>query len=234
MRLGTALSLAVLLRVVLIFWSFHQDKGIVKYTDVDYTVFTDAARCLIQPSSSLDCTIGAGPLNSKLGMEIGDPYARDTYRYTPLLALLVTPNLFLHHSFGKVLFSISDLLVGLLLVNLLRLRGVKESSTVNYVTGIWLLNPMIANISTRGSSESLVGVLIVGVLVLASKRRWNAAAVVFGLAVHFKVFPVIYGSSIYVALGGERRSWWLSRARLQFGLVSFATFMLLNSCMYAM
>ena len=36
------------------------------------------------------------------------PYERSTYRYPPILALLVTPNFFLFPEWGKILFSIAD------------------------------------------------------------------------------------------------------------------------------
>jgi GPI transamidase subunit PIG-U len=36
------------------------------------------------------------------------PYERSTYRYPPILALLVTPNFFLFPEWGKLLFSIAD------------------------------------------------------------------------------------------------------------------------------
>ncbi|KAI5479926.1 phosphatidylinositol glycan, class M, glycosyltransferase family 50 protein [Pseudohyphozyma bogoriensis] len=207
-----ALSLAALLRLVLILWSFYQDAhSPVKYTDIDHSVFTDAARCLLDPSSP-SCTPASGPLAASvervLGRAVGDPYARDTYRYTPLLALVVSPNIFLHPAFAKTLFSVSDLLVGLILHSLLRSdTTLSAQSATNYVASIWLLNPLIANISTRGSSESVLGVLVVSVLWFAKKGRWGATAVVFGLAVHFKVFP--------------------------FAGVSFGSFMVLNGVCYA-
>ena len=66
---------ALALRALLIVWSRIQDDLLtVKYTDVDYHVFTDAARHVVNGQS---------------------PYDRPTYRYSPLLAWIVTPNIFL-------------------------------------------------------------------------------------------------------------------------------------------
>jgi phosphatidylinositol glycan class M len=47
------------------------------------------------------------------------PYKRETYRYTPLLALLLAPNAWLHPSFGKYLFAVCDLVNGWLIYQLL-------------------------------------------------------------------------------------------------------------------
>ncbi|KAL8097693.1 hypothetical protein AgCh_030707 [Apium graveolens] len=58
----------------------------VRYTDVDYLVFSDAAALVVSGVS---------------------PYKRSTYRYSPLIAYLVTPNSIIHRSWGKLLFSVS-------------------------------------------------------------------------------------------------------------------------------
>lgn len=219
------------LHIILLVWGTYQDRvGPVKYTDVDYFVFSDAARCLLS-SLHPDCTLAQGPLSPGF---IGDPYSRDTYRYTPLLALLATPNIFLHPAFAKILFSVADLIVGYLLYTLLRYRGLTSKSASNYVGFVWLANPIIANISTRGSAESILGVMVVALLSLAERKRWNWTAVVFGLAVHFKVYPIIYGSSLLAAMslsGGKLR---LERVHIRFALISFASFMTLNAIMYSM
>jgi hypothetical protein len=78
-------------RLLLLAWSAIQDKFMtVKYTDVDYLVFSDAARSVA---------------------EGGSPYDRATYRYSPILAFLLLPNTFLHPAWGKLLFTATDMLI---------------------------------------------------------------------------------------------------------------------------
>jgi phosphatidylinositol glycan class M len=163
---------AFLLRVILLVYGEFQDRFLtVKYTDIDYIVFTDAARYITQGQS---------------------PYLRETYRYTPLLAMLLTPNIYLFKSFGKILFAGSDLLVGYLIHRILVLRGMPSKEALKY-DALWLLNPMVANISTRGNAESLLGVMVLGTLYLVlTKRYFYSACTLFGLSVHFKIYPVIY------------------------------------------
>lgn len=83
----TVFVLSALLRVILIVYGEWQDKHMeVRYTDVDYFVFSDAAALMTSGKS---------------------PYQRTTYRYSPLLAFLLMPNSIHHRSWGKFLFSAS-------------------------------------------------------------------------------------------------------------------------------
>ena len=73
------------LRLALVVFGEWQDVHLeVRYTDVDYLVFSDAA-----------ASVAAG----------GSPFARANYRYSPLLAFLLLPNSLLHAAWGKLLFS---------------------------------------------------------------------------------------------------------------------------------
>ncbi|KAI5121676.1 hypothetical protein M0805_002752 [Coniferiporia weirii] len=259
---NNVIIISILIRIALIFYSeWHDKHAVVKYTDVDYRVFTDAARFLLRPTAAegdAPANIAKGPLGEILGF--GDPYHRETYRYTPLLALIMTPNIFLHPSFGKYLFSACDILVGILLYKLLLstvLPNLSPSATpetrerqATLYASLHLLSPMVFSISTRGSSESTLGALVIGTLYFAmaprkTQRTWDVTAVMLGCATHWKVYPLIYGVSLTAVMAsekgkagkGEEGVWkWarslVSAQSVRFALLSAGTFMLLNCSMY--
>ena len=177
------LFLSAIVHATLILYSLWHDKNFqFKYTDVDYWIFSDAARAV------------------SLGLS---PFVRTTYRYTPLLAYLLVPGhwLKLDGSFGKFLFSAVDLCVGFLIYRLLRLKGWHSVDAARSAAISWLLNPMALAISTRGNAESIVCAVCLGVVYLLMVRKRLAAAVLFGFAVHFKLFPIIFAPSVLFFLG---------------------------------
>ncbi|KAL8998253.1 MAG: hypothetical protein Q9169_002657 [Polycauliona sp. 2 TL-2023] len=178
-------SSAIALRLLFLLYGLLQDAySPFKYTDIDYMVFTDAARYVSQGLS---------------------PYERETYRYTPLLAWILIPTSWpgtFWFSSGKVLFAISDVAAGWFIYIILQApapapEGVAmtKERALKYAC-IWLLNPMVATISTRGSSEGLLAVMVVALLWAVIRRRIVLAGVLLGLSVHLKIYPFIYGASI--------------------------------------
>ncbi|KAI4197532.1 MAG: hypothetical protein LQ350_005847 [Teloschistes chrysophthalmus] len=232
---------AIVLRVVFLIYGLLQDAySPLKYTDIDYFVFTDAARYVSRGLS---------------------PYDRETYRYTPLLAWILLPTAWpgaLWFSFGKILFALSDIVAGWLILLVLQSPGGGGMTTERALefASIWLLNPMVANISTRGSSEGLLGVMVIALLWAVIQRRIIMAGILLGLSVHFKIYPFIYGSSIVWALetltppkldektppvpgrshesesSSEAILNFFNRARLTLIISSLATFATLNILMY--
>lgn len=226
---------ATLLRVVFLLYGLWQDANSpMKYTDIDYFVFTDAARFISRGQS---------------------PYARDTYRYTPLLAWMIYPTTWpgtFWFSSGKVLFAVGDVVAGWMMYRILReYRGLEKERALKFAS-IWLLNPMVATISTRGSSEGLLGVFVTALLWAVLARKTVLAGMLLGFAVHFKIYPFIYAASIVWWLDDTKTKGsgaaasriqgtsleqilaFINPQRITLAIASIITFALLNVFMYQM
>uniref|UniRef100_A0A8C3XES5 GPI alpha-1,4-mannosyltransferase I, catalytic subunit n=1 Tax=Cyanoderma ruficeps TaxID=181631 RepID=A0A8C3XES5_9PASS len=159
---GAALLAGLLARLALVLYGLHQDRAMrVRYTDVDYRVFTDAARLVTEGRS---------------------PYRRATYRYTPLLAWLLTPNVLLAEAFGKLLFVAGDLAAAVVAYRALRRRGAAARRACAYC------------------AAALVALLVLATLYWVEAGSVRKAAVCYGLAVHMKIYPLTYALPIALRL----------------------------------
>lgn len=220
-----------MLRLVLLLYGYLQDLYMtVKYTDVDYDVYMDAAREMVRGNS---------------------PFERTTYRYTPVLAFLLLPSILVHEMFGKVLFVGCDVVVGYILYQILRLRGLPDASAVNYCC-VWLFHPFSVNISTRGNADSFVVLLVMLSLLLMMHKKLVLSALTYGAAVHFRIYPIVYALAFLVFLNnGDFRDakakktpsiksslsfrvliGQLNRDQLMFSLVSGGFFIFLGAVCY--
>jgi phosphatidylinositol glycan class M len=225
---------AVALRLALILFGEYQDANFaVKYTDVDYMVYTDAARFV---------TLGESP------------FRRATYRYTPYLAWLLTPNILIHPAFGKLCFAALDLLVAILIERLLVLSMPKKNSTTIAACLIaWLFNPFVFTVSTRGNADVLIAALVLASLYCLLTRKLFWGSIWYGLAVHFKIYPIYFVLAILLYLDNTygvdkpatvtkpslftrimTLNQFINRPRVIFALVSFTTFAVLTAVAYAM
>lgn len=225
MRTSTLLALAVAQRVAFLFWGAYQDAHMeLRFTDIDYFVFTDASRFVNEGLS---------------------PYDRATYRYTPLLAWLLIPSINWFSAFGKVVFSIGDLVAGVIIIRLLRQRFHMSESKACWYAATWLINPMVSTISTRGSSEGLLGAVVMLFLYAVCNDRWLFGGLLAGFSVHFKIYPVIYIPTVLWAIDTDplSKEFWMSlkkparafeqnRRRLVFLASSLLSFSLLTGAMY--
>ena len=220
---------SLVLRASLLIYGEWQDSNFaVKFTDIDYHVFTDAAKHVVDGES---------------------PFLRQTYRYTPLLAILLTPNHYLLLSFGKIIFVLSDICAGVLILQILSMRGVTKSKKA-FSLSLWLLNPLTAAVSSRGNAESILALLVLATIYFIMCRRITISAVFFGLAVHMKIFPVIYSLPLYLFIDEnyvtnpdlsvsplEVKSVFerfFSPQRLKFVYISFLTFISVTGFFYVL
>ena len=179
MTIHVLLLVSLLIRLCLLLYGEWQDRHFaVKFTDVDYYVFSDAAKLIVEGQS---------------------PYLRLTYRYTPILSLLLTLNHYLFYSFGKLLFIACDVLTGWLIYRILTLRGTPESLKL-ISCSFWLFNPLTAAVSSRGNAESVFSFLVLLTLYFVLCGRIFLSAVMYGLSVHMKIFPIIYSLLLFLFL----------------------------------
>ena len=169
---------AFVLRLLLILWGYVQEMySAVKYTDVDYFVFTDAAKYVTQGES---------------------PYLRPTYRYTPLLAWILTPNIYLNLNFGKLLFSAVDIVNGAIIYENVKCSFGRDMALKSLV--VWLFNPITLVVSTRGNAETLITLSVLATLYYHRKCHFFVSGLLHGLAVHLKIYPIIYSFILYSSI----------------------------------
>ncbi|KAH8828410.1 glycosyltransferase family 50 protein, partial [Flagelloscypha sp. PMI_526] len=201
-QFSTILAISVAIRVALIVYSeWHDSHSAVKYTDVDYRVFTDASNFLLAPTDGNRAQGVLAPF-----FILGDPYTRATYRYTPLLALFMSPTA-IFPSFGKYIFALCDILCGIIMRRILLSKVLPHTSTATtrdrlatLYSSLYLLNPLVFSISTRGSSEAILSLAVLLTLNAALHENWTLAALFLGFSTHWKIYPFIYGVPCLVAI----------------------------------
>ncbi|CAM9707932.1 unnamed protein product, partial [Phaeothamnion confervicola] len=180
-------GLAIAVRLAAMAWGQWQDAHFpVRYTDIDYDVFTDAAS-----------HVAAGH----------SPFLRHTYRYTPLLAYIMLPSALYWPPFGKLLFSLADVAAGRCIELVLRAPSSRTiampPSRAAAFACLWLFNPLAVNICTRGSSDAISIALVLLAVRAITSGAVIAGAVSFGLVVHMRVYPIIYAPAFVFFLAGR-------------------------------
>lgn len=178
------LCAGLIIRLLAIGYGLHHDStNDVKYTDIDYRVYTDAAAYVVAGKS---------------------PYLRETYRYTPVLAWLLTPNVTTSwDSYGKILFSLFDILACYLIYLIVLHENGNDRVLARKSTYLWIFNPLPIVICSRGSSESIILCLVLAVLYFFLKQTYLLCGLVYGFSVHFKIYPVTYSLPLYLCLGDD-------------------------------
>ena len=187
-------SLIIRYLIIIITEYLYYNYGIL-YTDIDYHVFSDGAKHVAKLES---------------------PYERETSKYTPLLAALMVPNIKIWYPIGKFLLSTIDVGVGYLIELLLKyqdninnedektfndfVKAKNDDTYYGYASLFYLYNPLTVVICTRGSADCIITFLVLLSLIYLEKRNYYLSALIYGFAVHFKIYPIIYAPSLYLYL----------------------------------
>lgn len=114
---------------------------------------------------------------------------------------------------------------------------------------VWLFSPFTATISTRGNGEALVVCMLMGLVYMLEMGNIMMAALLYGVAVHWRIFPIIYAPSILIHIASSNRrdasssskdvrfrfvKKYVSTRGIMFGLVSGCVFLGLGAVMHAM
>ena len=132
------------------------------------------------------------------------------------------PNHVFFYSFGKLIFSLCDVLCGITMYQIFKSMGIETKTNLRY-TSLWIFNPYVIYLSTRGSADSLECLLVFLTLLLILKDRIAFSALVFGASVHFKIYPIIYSLALFCYCFSK--SW---KKALRFTLISATVFLSLE------
>lgn len=185
--------LGFLIRLVVVWIAKQVDEQSTtsKFTDTDYEVFSDAATHVYNG---------------------GSPFERHTYRYTPLAAYICLVNNLIHPLAGKIVFCICDIFLGFIIWEIVELQRnglpaevkAKTWSTKMFV-GLWVFNPMIIAMPTRGSNDNIISLLLFTALYALLQKKYVMAGFFYGLSVHFKIYPIIYCFVLYFFIDMDRK-----------------------------
>ena len=78
---------------------------------------------------------------------------------------------------------------------------------------LWLYNPLVFTVSARGNAESIVVSLVLVTLHLFREKVFVLAGIAFGLSIHFKIYPIIYSISFFMALSDQEGIWSLIQVK---------------------
>lgn len=225
LKLNNLIKWSSLIHLVTIAMSvFYDGKGkatdghLIQFTDIDYWVLWDGAEDWLFK---------------------GTPYNQAVYRYSPLLAAILLPFVYIKAIFktsfisflallgGKLVFSVCNLIVAFFAWPMINSNCEWRTKLTVY---LWLFNPLVIVIATRGNADAVVCAVNMAYAYALKRRRLLTSAILLGLATHLKIFPVFYGLPVAFHL---LRSGRLGKAALFF-VTSSLTFAILTLAVYGL
>jgi len=154
-----------------------------------------------------------------------------------------------------LLFAACDIIAGYIIYQYCMIKNAGNRRQAIICANVWLFNPLTVTVSTRGNAESVMAVLVLFALLLLAQNGSAGivlGAVMYGLSVHMKIYPVTYALALYLHINeccatnrsdkvGDSWSSWCSQLRciwptsmgVMFALVSLSTFLLTTVVCYS-
>ena len=196
----------------------------LNYTDIDYYVLSDAALFVKRGLSPyLRFSFRYPPFFSflLLGFDFSLFFfffhIPKNWRYDPYIIYIIFISLInsflgdhiLFPNVGKVIFSLIDLMIGWIMYQLLLSKTNNNIKLSKFVSTIgWLFNPYSIIISTRGSSDSIIILILLSLIwclemFSRSIKQLHSppsllstniiqCGIFFGLSVYIRIFPIIF------------------------------------------
>lgn len=195
----------------------------LKYTDIDYRIYSDGTRNIFEGIS---------------------PFERPTFRYPPILPILLFGNIYLHPVFGKLVFSLFDSLIIYKIDscrrNLFNQQppSSKYDLTTTTMVILWALNPISAYLCSRGSADSIANYFILLSIDLFLSKSYFIFAITYSFTIYFRLYPIIYFPSFLGSYLFQQKNYPLQKTILQIGyyfslgIVSFLTFFISSYYFY--
>ena len=70
---------------------------------------------------------------------------------------------------------------------------------------LMLFNPMVIGMSTRGSNDNIITLLVFLSIFCVLKKQYIVGGILYGLSVHFKIYPIIYCFVFYFFIDMDRK-----------------------------
>lgn len=145
---------------------------------------------------------------------------------------IMIPNHYLFPDYGKLFFSVVDILSGITIYRIFTITKIETKNALLY-TSLWTLNPLVIVITTRGSADTVECYLVFLTIQFLIQGKIVMAAIIFGLSVHFKVYPIVYSLLFFLychQLKDRKRSNWMNA--FSFAFISGFTFIFLTWVFY--
>lgn len=174
-RLEFVIAIAVCIRLFILVIGVILDNvsDHWKYTDIDYTIYSDGGSLLMENIS---------------------PYERPTFRYPPIVAYMMRINHLIHPHAGKIIFVVFDAMI-IREIHLLRKVLPPTSSYFLSWEWLWCFNPVSIYICTRGSIDSLSNYCLLACIRWLLEKKYFLSGIMLGFLIYFRIYPIIYSVS---------------------------------------